>query len=168
MDITTFYTVDAKSPGDTNTLSYRRARRDRLVPFIEEFMNDLNISEITITFKECYRQSYDNYFIHRLVEAYFQDLIYKYDIMQVLLIPEYGDNHHLHFHGLIQGGSKDISQILTFLKRRFGRTTIRMVKYPESYKKYLLKEQTKDPLGDIDVIMIAKIITDNPNYIKVT
>ena len=152
-----YFKREPKEGGDTNTLSYRRSGRENLEKLITALVNSPRAAEITITFRESYRKLYDDYEIVKLIEAYMKDSIEHFDdIEEILLVSEYGDNHQLHFHGVIIGRARDLSQLLTYMKRRFGRTTIRMIKYPESYKKYLLKEQPND---DVSITYVTRSTT---------
>lgn len=139
-----------------NPLSYRRKRREKVEKLIEKHIEDS--SEITITFKEIYREQLDNDEIMALMSKYFAANANVHNLRWLLLIPEYGDNNNLHFHGLVKAKHKDLSQLQSWLKRRFGRTTIRSIKYTESYKKYLMKEQDED--------YIECIYIDYPKYYK--
>lgn len=127
--------------GDTTTLSYLR-------PIMERMLEHLDSSEITITFKQIYRDNLDNDEIIKLIKRYFRFLPLN-DIRELLLIPEYGQNKNLHFHGIIRGKSKSLSGLKGFLNKRFGRSTISNIKYPDSYINYLLKEQEETDKDDI-------------------
>lgn len=127
--------------GDTTTLSYLR-------PIIERMMNTMDKSEITITFKQNYRDQWDNNDISAMIKRYFRFLPSK-DITEVLLVPEYGNNHNLHYHGLIRGKAKEKSDLKSWMNKRFGRSTITMVRHEERYVEYLLKEQKDSLINDI-------------------
>lgn len=127
-----------------NTLSYLR-------PIMERMIEHTDCSEITITFKQTYRDNFDNEEITNMLKRYFM-FVPLQDMKQLLLVPEYGNNSNLHFHGLIRGKKKDMSSLKLFLNKRFGRSTISMVRYPDSYIKYMLKEQ--DETTDLEDIII--------------
>ena len=113
-----------------------------------EMMEHMDSSEITITFKQKWRDSFDNDEILSMFQRYFRFLPLN-NLKEILLVPEYGANKNLHFHGLIRGRAKELSSLKGFLNKRFGRSTISMIKYPDSYVEYLLKEQKETDLEDI-------------------
>lgn len=127
--------------GDTNVLSYLR-------PLMEKMLEYKDSSEITITFKQSWRNDFTNDEIIKFVERYFRFLPLN-NLKEVILVPEYGANKNLHFHGIIRGKAKSLSELKGFLNKRFGRSTISNVKYVESYVKYLLKEQEETDPDDI-------------------
>lgn len=153
MDITDYF----EECGGTNTLSYRRMSRENCSKIIDTMMEDLRTAEVTITFKEKFRTNFQNsdlfYIVQKIIDNQFN--MYK-TLSEVLLIPEYGNNNHLHFHGLITATKPDLSNMLNAYKRILGRSEIKMIKYPESYKRYLLKEQSQyeDKKGNIGVIWV--------------
>lgn len=112
----------------------------QLLNIIESLVNDTKTSEITITFRDSFiNQFNDMDDIIQTIEHYFKFLPTN-TIHKILLVPEYGETSRIHFHGLIRGSRKELSSLLLWLKKRFGRSTISMIKYPERYKDYLLKE----------------------------
>jgi len=113
----------------------------------------LKASEITITFKETYRNTTDLnirdlltiYLKHHIGEGVFY-----------ILYPEYGANYKLHYHGIIWGGSSRVySSIKRKLSKDIGRNTLRMISFPDSYWKYLIKER-KD-IEHIETLIIFKV-----------
>ncbi|AUM61971.1 putative Rep [uncultured virus] len=130
--------VENKNCGNTTTLSYCRSR-------MEQMIEQLDSSEITITFKQKWRDEFTNDEIHQMIIKYFGSIPLT-DLRELLLISEYGENRNLHYHGIIRGKLKDVSQLKSFLNKRFGRTEIKVIKYPQSYVKYMLKEQTEEEI----------------------
>lgn len=114
---------------------------------IDRMANSLDASEITITFKPTYRVNNTNYEIIAFMRKYFRFLPLNL-LKEVIILPEYGENKNLHFHGIIRGKASSVSELKGFLNRRFGRATVSTIRYPDKYIKYLLKEQediiTKD------------------------
>lgn len=98
-------------------------------------------SEISITFKQIYRNTYTNLEIEYLIMKYIDYCIDYFDLDYILLVSEYGESHNLHFHGLIKGNRKNLSEMKLWLNKRWGRSTIKSIQYTESYAKYLMKEQ---------------------------
>lgn len=113
-------------------------------PFVEKVIdrmaNSLDASEITITFKPTYRVNNTNYEIISFMRKYFRFLPLNI-LKEVILLPEYGANKNLHFHGIIRGKASSVSELKGFLNRRFGRATVSTIRYPDKYTKYMLKEQ---------------------------
>lgn len=124
-----------------DTLSYCR-------PIMEQMVSQLDSSEITITFKQTWRDTMDNEDIMRMMKKYFNSIPLN-DLRELILVPEYGESLNLHYHGVIRGKLKDVSSLKTFLNRKFGRTEIKNIKYPDSYVKYMLKEQDETDIEDI-------------------
>lgn len=138
--------MDTKSSAIQNTLSNCRTRAERMV-------NKRDCAEITITFKPKWRDNFDNEEIIVLVRRYFKALPLN-DIREVLLIPEYGSNLNIHFHGLIRGRVKDLSTLKGFLNKRLGRSTISSVQLPKNYVDYILKEVVKNETTMKDIIYV--------------
>lgn len=107
---------------------------------IDRMANSLDASEITITFKPTYRVNNTNYEIIAFMRKYFRFLPLNL-LKEIILLPEYGENKNLHFHGIIRGKASSVSELKGFLNRRFGRSTIATIRYPDKYTKYMLKEQ---------------------------
>lgn len=126
---------------NTDTLSYLR-------PLIESMVDKLDASEVTITFKQSWRDNLQNHEIIRMIERYFRFLPLTY-IREVLLVPEYGANRNLHFHGILRGKVSDMSELKIFLNRRFGRSTISAIQCPAHYGEYIMKEQEDTDINDI-------------------
>jgi len=129
-------------PAIQRTLSYCRLKLEHLKSHIDRLCDKPNSSEISITFKPKWRDLYDNLEMKNYIYNYFESMVKQLDIYYVVLVPEYGSNKNLHYHGLIGGSAETLSQLKIFMNRRFGRCYIRSIKYVESYKKYLVKEQT--------------------------
>lgn len=113
--------------------------------------NCLDASEISITFKEEFRNKYTDYEIKKVLTEYLS--IHR---IQVILYPEYGDNTHLHYHGVVRGRKIVLSELLKALKKYFGRTTLRMIKNPARYKEYIRKERVS-VYPDITKLTIFKL-----------
>lgn len=126
---------------NTETLSYLR-------PIIVEMMEHLDASEITVTFKQKWCDSFDNDEILSMFQRYFRFLPLN-NLKEILLVPEYGANKNLHFHGIIRGRAKELSSLKGFLNKRFGRSTISMIRSHEDYARYLQKEQDHTDIEDI-------------------
>jgi len=109
----------------------------------EKMVNTMDSSEITITFKQKYRDMMTNEEISLIMRKYFRFLPLNH-IRELILIPEYGQNKNLHYHGIIRGKASSVSELKGFLNRRFGRTTITTIRNTEQYLKYILKEQTEE------------------------
>jgi len=133
--------VDPDKGTNTEPLSY-------LCPLIEGMIEKLDASEVTITFRQSWRDNLQNHEIIRMIERYFRFLPLTY-IREVLLVPEYGTNNNLHFHGIIRGKACDLSELKTFLNKRFGRSTICTIRCTEHYAQYLVKEQADTDVEDI-------------------
>lgn len=144
-NLETYFGCLKETPTDAaiqKSLSYRR--------ITTEINNHIDeCSEITITFKQRYRDILNDDEIHNLISSYMK---WAYDFLNlnyILLIQEYGDNNNLHYHGLIRGKAKYLSQLKGLLNRRFGRNTIRCIRNTLRYTDYLLKEQSKDTLNKV-------------------
>lgn len=120
---------------------------------VDQMVNKMDASEITITFKQKYRDILTNSEISKTIAKYFRFLPLNH-IREILLIPEYGTNKNLHYHGIIRGRAASVSELKGFLNRRFGRTTITSIRNTEKYKEYILKEQTN---YDCDYIYIPYV-----------
>lgn len=144
--------MKSETPAIQTTLSYRRMKSADLLVVISELIEEPRASEVTITFKECWRTAFNDDEIDKMLQRYFDALCETFGF-DILLVREYGENHHLHYHGIIVGKAKDKSMVLSLFKRRFGRSTIKNIQYTESYKKYLMKEQE----GEVDIIFYKHI-----------
>jgi len=102
----------------------------------------LDASEITITFKPKWDVLRDDE-IRSIIQRYFTFLPFN-SIKEILLIPEYGDNSRLHYHGIIRANKKELSELKKFLRSRFGFSTISMIRQPEKYLTYLFKEHPEE------------------------
>ena len=107
---------------------------------VDTMLEQLDSSEITITFKQKYRDTLTNSEISLMMRKYFRFLPLDH-LKEIILIPEYGNNKNLHYHGIIRGKASSVSELKGFLNRRFGRTTITSIRNTENYKKYIFKEQ---------------------------
>jgi len=107
---------------------------------VDTMLEQLDSSEITITFKQKYRDILANSEISSITAKYFRFLPLN-KLKEIILIPEYGNNKNLHYHGIIRGKASSVSELKGFLNRRFGRTTITSIRNTENYKKYIFKEQ---------------------------
>lgn len=112
----------------------------RIDEIVDTMLEQLDSSEITITFKPKYRDILSNIEISSLMRRYFRFLPLN-NLKEIILIPEYGQNKNLHYHGIIRGKASSVSELKGFLNRRFGRTTITSIRNTENYKKYIFKEQ---------------------------
>ena len=135
--------METKTAAIQNTLSNRRQFVENV---INRMANSSDASEVTITFKQTYRNNNTNYEIIAFMRKYFRFL--PLNLKEIILLPEYGDNKNLHFHGIIRGKASSVSELKGFLNRRFGRCTIATIRRPENYIKYLLKEQEDIILED--------------------
>jgi len=130
--------------GNRNTLSDCRPVVPKEIPaalareHTERMVNKLNASEITITFTAAWDVIEDDEII-RFISEYFRCLPLS-SLREVLLVAEYGETNRLHFHGIIVGKPKELSQLNKWLRRRFGRTTLRTIKHAEAYAAYMWKE----------------------------
>lgn len=138
------FEMGTKTAAIQNPLSNRRQFVEKV---IERMVNSLDASEVTITFKQTYRNNNTNYEIIAFMRKYFQFLPLNL-IKEIILLPEYGENKNLHFHGIIRGKASSVSELKGFLNRRFGRSTIATIRKPENYVKYMLKEQEDIILED--------------------
>lgn len=136
--------VEYKMGGDSKFLSNRRPFVETV---IERMANSLDASEVTITFKPTYRVNNTNYEIITFMRRYFRFLPLNL-LKEIILLPEYGENKNLHFHGIVRGKASSVSELKGFLNRRFGRSTIATIRQPEKYVKYMLKEQEDIILKD--------------------
>lgn len=130
--------------GDPKFLSDRRWWEEDARPWLEMTVEDMlekhDSSEITITFKQKWRDQFNNDEIHAFLKEYFlkNDI---FDYKEIILFREFGDNLNMHYHGIVRGLASKKSQLKTWLNRRLGFTFIRMVRNTERYKNYLFKEQ---------------------------
>jgi len=109
-------------------------------PIMETMMEQLDASEITITFKESFMETLgDIDMVISLIGRYFASLPFN-DIREIILVPEYGETNRLHFHGVIRASAKTKASLLLFLKKRFGRSEIKTIRNTISYLNYMLKE----------------------------
>jgi len=121
---------------------------------IDHMVDELDSSEITITFRDKFINQFQNMdeIIH-LIKHYFTYLPFN-DIKELLLIPEYGSTSRIHFHGIIRMKSKDKATLLLWLKKRFGRSTISMIRNPIDYKKYMLKENPIEYIYSKNIVQL--------------
>lgn len=101
-------------------------------------VNELDASEITLTFRSGYDELDDNE-LKEYINKYFRFV--PLNLREIFLVAEYGDTNRLHFHGIVRGTHKDMSQLLKWTKRRFGRTTIKTIAHPDKYNEYIWKEK---------------------------
>lgn len=110
-------------------------------PIMEQMMEQLDASEITITFKDTFMDTLgDIDMVISLIGRYFSSLPFN-DIREIILVPEYGDTNRLHFHGVIRASAKTKASLLLFLKKRFGRSEIKTIRNTVNYLNYMLKEK---------------------------
>lgn len=140
-----------------NPLSYCRTT-------MEQMLERLDASEISITFKQQWRDLKTNEEIKEMIRKYFNYLPFN-GLRELIMITEYGTSKHLHYHGIIRGKVKDLSELNNMLNKRFGRSYIRTIKYPESYVKYMMKEQDDDLIEDMIYI---KYNEEEKKPIKIT
>lgn len=117
--------------------------------YTEQIANQSNSSEITITFKPIYRAKYSDVEQAKIIRLMLQ----VYDI-NYILIPEFGQNMNLHYHGVIAGKSSTKSTVKKELLRLIGRTEIRNIQFVESYLQYLQKERSSISLLDYSKLII--------------
>ena len=111
----------------------------------------LDSSEITITFKDKYLNNINDMDdVIKLLEKYFL-FVPVNGIKDYILIPEYGQNSRIHFHGVIRGTAKAKATLLLLLRRRFGFTEIKMIRDNRKYLDYIFKENP-DPDDVIEYI----------------
>lgn len=117
---------------------------DDISKIYDEMTDKLDASEITITFSDTFMNHFNDMDeIISLIRRYFASLPLS-GIREILLVPEYGATLRLHFHGVIRGTKKDCASLLRWLRKRFGRTTISMIRNTEEYKRYILKEKPEE------------------------
>ena len=135
--------VKPKTSGNSNTLSNCRITdpvQEHIDEIVDTMLEQLDSSEITITFKPKYRDTLTNGEISSMMRTYFRFLPLNH-LKEIILIPEYGNNKNLHYHGIIRGKASSVSELKGFLNRRFGRSTITSIRNTENYKNYIFKEQ---------------------------
>lgn len=140
-----------RTGANRNTLS--DLRLGKVEKYVQFLLDKPKAMEITITFKPKWREEYDNQEIIAALRRYFRLNGPLISMEHLLLVTEYGENLNLHFHGIIVAKPKDLSQFKIWLNKRFGRSTISYIRHPESYAKYLLKEQTTSEMLD-DIIIL--------------
>lgn len=117
---------------------------DLITSYIDNMIEEKDASEITITFRDKFLNNYENTSeIFHLLKRWLRFLPLSY-IREILLIPEYGETNRIHFHGIIRAKAKDKSDMLMFLKKRFGRATIATIRNTQQYKEYMLKEKPEE------------------------
>lgn len=122
-------------------ITCRYCREDSEFRKIYDSMLDHFASEITITFKQKFRDAMDNDEIETVLAEFFCDMLTHNKLDRLILIREYGDSHNLHYHGLINlrgNGNADLSSLKSFLCKKFGRTTIKAVNKSHRYLNYLI------------------------------
>ena len=102
--------------------------------WVDHLMGEYKCSEITITFTDKWRKQFDEDDIRYLLVRWFRAI--PLDINMVLLLPEYGKNMNIHYHGLISGNHKNLAKMKQFLNHRLGRRTISVIRMVEQYKDY--------------------------------
>lgn len=118
--------------------------KDLITSYINNMIDEDDASEITITFRDQFMSHYENTSeIFHLLKRWLRFLPLSY-IREILLVPEYGETNRLHFHGIIRAKAKDKSDLLMFLKKRFGRATITSIRNTQKYKEYMLKEDPEE------------------------
>lgn len=134
-----------KSKAIQKPLSNRRTGMGmHIEPLIDEMIGQLDASEITITFRDKFLNEFqDMDELISLLTRYFEYLPFN-GIKEILLVAEYGETSRIHFHGIIRATCKEKATLLQWLKKRFGRTTIRTIRDIEKYREYLLKENPED------------------------
>lgn len=115
----------------------RKLKRKEAHEITDRMVNELDASEITLTFRAGYDELDDNE-IKEYINKYFRFV--PLNLRELFLVAEYGETNRLHFHGIVRGTHKDMSQLLKWIKRRFGRATIKTISHPEQYNQYIWKE----------------------------
>lgn len=156
MDVTNIIDI-LRRGGDTKPLVVSPPKREislrQLDAECHRMLDNCGL-EITITFRPVFR-CYTDIQIRKMCYNYLRNTV-RADF-QYILYPEYGDNHNLHYHGVIYTDSKRtktyISELKRLINRDVGRSYIRCVQYVESYKEYIQKER-----DSFDIMKYLKLI----------
>lgn len=102
--------------------------------------------EICVTFCECNRLRYKEPTLSKMVEDALYLASQKRKCKPVwFLIGEFSKVGNFHFHGMIKNhNGAFLAMIKRILNRTCGRTKINMVRFPESYKKYIFKDYNEN------------------------
>lgn len=133
--------------GEENTLLSRVLGNISRNGLNEELnIHSLNGMEITITFKQSIRDKYNDTEIRNTLIKWLN--INCHNKLRYILIPEYGDNFNLHYHGVIWSINNTIKTAISNLKRdlrrEFGFTYIRYIRNYDKYMIYINKEQKEE------------------------
>lgn len=131
-----------------------------LCPRMVELALKQDVCEITVTFKQHYRDNFNNTEIHHMLYRYIKYMPLN-GLYELFLIGEYGDNHNLHYHGIVRGTRNALSQVKIYLNRRFGRTSISTIRDIYSYVKYLMKEQPEGNPPEFSMYIYNKDILEH-------
>lgn len=120
-----------------------KAISSQLQAKVDSFGDDF--LEICVTFTEHNRLNYKEATLQYIVEGGIKLAVKNRRCKpEWLLIPEYSGVGNMHYHGMLKGfNGPALAALKRILNHTCGRTCIHMVKYPESYKKYIFKDYDK-------------------------
>lgn len=106
-------------------------------------------TEITITFKPELHNSWLEHTLKEITERTLRKAMKKAPAKaSMLLIGEHSPTGLFHYHGIFWGIPNDIvSRIKRACARDLGRTEIKMIRYTETYEKYMFKAYT--PMAEL-------------------
>jgi len=130
--------------GNGNTLSHFRPFSATLeFEEAEEKLDELDPMKcvgITITFMPCLLDRWHPITLREMVEKQIRKTLKKAsEDTGVILIGEFSPVGRWHYHGILYSMSGDIiARLHRACRTHFGRTEVKMIRYHESYIKYLL------------------------------
>lgn len=130
--------------GIVTSLSQCRPMNEEEIVTLEQRVKELvdNSLEICVTFKPLLQSMYNSNTLTDIVSNLLKKIHKKHD-MELILIGEFSDSGMYHMHGLVKADGRTINIIKRNLTRDIGRVKIGMIKYTESYAKYIMKDVHK-------------------------
>lgn len=127
--------------GDGNTLSHLRPKLDiqDALQCIRD-IDDTISTEISITFRPELSARWSSTSLAHITETVLRKALkHKRKDIGIILIGEYSEVGRWHYHGMITHSSGDICNLIKRVcARELGRTEIKQISFPESYKTYMM------------------------------
>lgn len=153
-ELDTLVTTPPKNRTDLNymeSVDYQTSFQSKIPVKDKSFMDMLgdDFLEICVTFTDNLRCNYKERTLTKIVEDGVLLAIKNRRCNPIYyFLGEYSKTGQFHFHGMLRGfNGAALAALKRILNHTCGRTTISMVKYPDSYKEYVYK-QYSDNLPD--------------------
>lgn len=149
--------------GEGRPLSYLRPIEAQVVQLEEklrELVKESSPLEVTVTFRDDLRAAYQSFSLtNMLYKCLDRTRLHEGDYLQVIMVGEFSASGHYHLHGIMRTTPRLTDLIKRKLVKEFGRVEIQLIRYPESYISYILKDtKLGRKIYQSEVIEISKSI----------